>query len=337
MSFANEVKKEICRRDVAARHCILAEAASIFMNYGQIDRKNNRSNTRQGQSDGMDDRFHTENQKICLRMETDQYLAAERFRYLIEKAFGSRIQITVRTGHMGSRSRYLLRISDSREVQRILEALKLEHVSGKLCEQDLAVNEILLMSGCCRRAFLAGTFLCCGTMSTPEKNYHLEFVCNGPRQAEQLASIMSFFELEPKIVQRKNNQIVYIKEGRQVADMLNVMQATLSLLEYENIRIKREIRGNINRKVNCEAANISKTVAAAMDQIHDIELISSTVGLNSLSPELYETARMRLQYPDIALRELGAMMNPPVGKSGMNHRFHKLRQMAEEIRANTEE
>lgn len=337
MSFSNEVKKEICRRDVGARHCLLAEAAAIFIHYGQISRERSLVDMGQEQSVREADHFHKENQVVCLSLETDQYLAAERFRYLIEKAFGCQMQVTVRTGSMGSRSRYLLRLSESSRAQRIVEALKLEDADGRLGEQDLPVNEILLMSGCCRRAFLAGMFLCCGTMSTPEKNYHLEFVCSGLRQAEQLASIMSFFELEPKIVQRKNNQIVYIKEGRQVADMLNVMQATLSLLEYENIRIKREIRGNINRKVNCEAANISKTVTAAMDQIHDIELIRSTVGLGSLSPELYETAQMRLQYPDIALRELGAMMNPPVGKSGMNHRFHKLRQMAEEIRANTEE
>ena len=319
MSFANEVKKEICSRSAGARHCVLAEAVSIFINYGWIGREGDR------------------NQGICLKLETDQYLAAERFYELIEKAFGCRMQVAVRTGHMGGRSRYLLRLSDRREVQRILEALKLEGAYGRLWEQDIVVNEVLLMSVCCRRAFLAGAFLCCGTMSTPEKNYHLEFVCSGFRRAKQLALIMRFFELEPKIVQRKNNQIVYIKEGRQVADMLNVIEATVSLLEYENIRIKREIRGNINRKVNCEAANISKTVAAAMDQIHDIELIRDTVGLGSLPPELYETAQTRLQYPDIALRELGAMMNPPVGKSGMNHRFHKLRKMAEEIRANTEE
>lgn len=323
MSFANEVKKEICGRNVGARHCLLAETAAIFINCGQIDKEK--------------DHFNIENFAVCLKVVTDQYLVAERFQYLIQEAFGYQMQITVQAGHGSGRSRYLLSLSDGKETQRVLEALKLESVQGKLYEQDLAVNEVLLMSSCCRRAFLAGTFLCRGTMSTPEKNYHLEFVCNGSRQAEQLAAIMSFFELDPRIVQRKNNQIVYIKEGRQVADMLNVMQATLSLLEYENIRIKREIRGNVNRKVNCEAANISKTVAAAMDQIHDIELIRDTVGLNSLSPELCETAMMRLEHPDIALRELGAMMNPPVGKSGMNHRFHKLKQMAEDIRANMEE
>lgn len=315
MSFANEVKKEICRRNSGARHCLLAETAAILLNTGRVNR----------------------NSAVCLEMETDQYLIAERFRFLVEEAFGYRVQIIVRAHYSGTRKKYLLRLQGKTEVLRILQALKLEQAEGKLYEQDLPVNEVLIMSSCCRRAFLAGMFLCCGTMSTPEKNYHLEFVCNGSERAGQLASLMSFFELEPRIVRRKNNQIVYIKEGRQVADMLNVMQATVSLLEYENIRIKREIRGNINRKVNCEAANISKTVAAALDQIHDIELIRDTVGLSSLPSELYETAVMRLQYTDIALRELGAMMNPPVGKSGMNHRFHKLKQMADEIRANKEE
>lgn len=319
MSFASEVKKEICQRSPGARHCILAETAAILINTGCVNR------------DKKDEK------KVCLEIVTDQYLAAERFRFLVEEAFGCRMQVTVRSRQPGNRSRYLLRLEDHAAVVRMLQAWKLDHAAGKLYEQDLSVNEVLLMSSCCRRAFLGGMFLCCGTMSTPEKNYHLEFVCTGPERAGQLASLMSFFELEPRIVRRKNNQIVYIKEGRQVADMLNIMQATVSLLEYENIRIKREIRGNINRKVNCEAANISKTVAAAMDQIHDIILIRDTVGLSSLPSELYETALMRLKYTDIALRELGAMMNPPVGKSGMNHRFHKLKQMADEIRANKEE
>ncbi|MDO5410501.1 MAG: DNA-binding protein WhiA [Lachnospiraceae bacterium] len=316
MSFANEVKKEICQRDFGPRHCLLAEAAAIFLNYGQIE---------------------TEDTGICLKLKTDQYLAVKRFRQLILNAFGYRMQIHVKAEHTGKHRKYLLCLPGETQVSRVLQALKLEQTSGKLCEQDLAVNEMLLMSGCCKRAFLCGMFLGCGTMSTPEKNYHLEFVCNGPILAAQLAAAMHFFELEPKIVQRKNNQVVYIKEGRQVADMLKVMKATVSLLEYENIRIKREIRGNINRKVNCEAANISKTVAAAVEQIHDIELIRDTIGLNSLSSELCETALMRLQYTDIALRELGAMMNPPVGKSGMNHRFHKLKQMADEIRTSMEE
>lgn len=314
MSFANEVKKEICRRTSGARHCLLAEAAAVFLKCGWLEQEDSR---------------------VCLCLETDQYLAAERFFYLIKEAFGCRMQICVRVRHTGNHRKYLLRLEQQQEVTRILQALKLEHQQGKLYEQDLAVNETLVMSSCCKRAFLAGAFLCCGTMSTPEKHYHLEFVCSGLKQARQLASFMSFFSLEPKIIQRKINYIVYIKEGRQVADMLNIMQATLSLLEYENIRIKREIRGNVNRKVNCEAANITKTVAAAMEQIRDIELIRDTAGLHSLSPELYETAIMRLQYPDTALRELGAMMNPPVGKSGMNHRFHKLKKLAEELRCET--
>ena len=316
MSFANEVKKEIARIEVSSRHCLLAESAAIFLGCGQVTEETGR---------------------VCLKLETDQYLVAKRFFYLIEEAFACRMQIIVRIRHCASHKRYELLLYGREQIERMLQAWKCTSASIPCDERDPVLSQVLLMSTCCRRAFLRGMFLVCGTMSTPEKNYHLEFVCNGPAQAGQLVSLMKFFSLEPKTVWRKGNQIVYIKEGRQVADMLNILQATVSLLEYENIRIKREIRGNINRKVNCEAANISKTVAAAMDQIRDIELIEQTVGLNSLSPELFETARMRLQYTDMALRELGAMMNPPVGKSGMNHRFHKLKKMADEIRANKEE
>lgn len=313
MSFANDVKQEICSRKPGAPHCRLAEAAAILINNGEL------TETESG---------------ICLEIGTDRYLTAVRMKQLLEQAFCCRIQVAVRAGHRVNRKRYLLRVADSQAVSRILKELKLEDASGKLFEQDIPADEALLKKSCCRRAFLAASFLCCGTMSTPEKNYHLEYVLGGSRRAEQLAALMVSFDLEPRMVCRKKNDIVYIKEGRQVSDMLNIMQATVSLLEYENIRIKREIRGNVNRKVNCEAANINKTVAAAMSQIRDIELIRDRIGLESLSKELYDTACMRLEHPDIALGALGLMMDPPVGKSGMNHRFQKLKKLAEEIEQN---
>lgn len=310
MSFANDVKQEICSRKPGAPHCRLAEAAAILVNNGSL--------TATGSG-------------VSLEIGTDRYLTAVRMRQLLEQTFHCRMQVAVRAGHKVTRKRYLLRLSDPQIVDRILKALKLEGASGKLFEQDIPADQTLLKHNCCRRAFLAGSFLCCGTMSTPEKHYHLEYVLSGSRRAEQLAELMASFDLAPGVVCRKKNYIVYIKEGRQVSDMLNIMQATVSLLEYENIRIKREIRGNVNRKVNCEAANINKTVAAAVNQIRDIELIRDTVGLESLAKELYDTARMRLEHPDAALGALGALMDPPVGKSGMNHRFQKLKKLAEEI------
>ena len=200
---------------------------------------------------------------------------------------------------------------------------------------DSVADESLFDDTCCIKAFIAGTFLSCGTMSSPVKQYHIELVCDGKAQAEQLCSLLRSFDLEPKINHRRDYHVVYMKDGGQVSDMLRIMEAHSSLLSFENVRIEREIRGQINRQVNCEAANISKTIAAAMDQISDIELIQANMGLDKLPAELYETAS--LANPDFSLKDLGQLFKPAVGKSGMNHRFQKLRQTANEIRAKLEE
>ena len=126
--------------------------------------------------------------------------------------------------------------------------------------------------------------------------------------------------------------MVYIKEGDQIVNMLNVMEAHLALMELENIRIVKEMRGNVNRQVNCETANINKTVSAAMKQISDIEYIRDTIGFESLPAGLAEIARVRLEKPEATLKELGEYLEPPVGKSGVNHRLRKLCEMAERLK-----
>ena len=131
---------------------------------------------------------------------------------------------------------------------------------------------------------------------------------------------------------RKRYYVVYIKEGNQIVDMLNVIEAHLSLMEFENIRILKEMRGNVNRQVNCETANINKTVSAAVKQINDIVYIRDTIGFESLPAGLSEIARVRLEKPEATLKELGEYLEPPVGKSGVNHRLRKLCDLAESLR-----
>ena len=143
------------------------------------------------------------------------------------------------------------------------------------------------------------------------------------------------FSVDAKIVQRKKSHVVYVKEGAQIVDMLAVMEANVALMDLENIRILKEMRNTVNRKVNCEAANINKTVNAAVRQVEDIQLISKTIGFES--DALAQVARLRLKYPDATLKELGMMLNPQVGKSGVNHRLRKLSEIADELRENKEE
>lgn len=218
-------------------------------------------------------------------------------------------------------------------VTRILTTLK-------WCKEDcfsLPLDEqradgLLVQNVCCKRAFIRGAFLASGSMSDPNKFYHFEIVCRTKEQAKQLQQLMNGFETDAKIVERKGHYVVYLKEGSQIVDMLNVMEAYVSLMNLENVRIIKEMRNSVNRKVNCETANISKTVNAAVKQLEDIEFIRSKMGLDQLPQNLREIALLRLEYPEAALKELGNYLTPPVGKSGVNHRLRKLAEIADDLR-----
>mgnify|MGYP003292791549 FL=1 len=205
-------------------------------------------------------------------------------------------------------------------------------ITGNLFHEDLSVKNSYLQNACCKRAFIRGAFLTSGSMSDPEKAYHFEIVCNREDRAEQLRDIMNSFGMEAKIVSRKRSYVVYLKEGEQIVDILNIMEAPVALMNLENIRILKEMRNSVNRQVNCETANIHKTVSAAVKQIEDIEYLREKVGLEHLPLSLREMAYVRLEHPDAPLKELGTYLVPAVGKSGVNHRLRKLGIMAEDLR-----
>mgnify|MGYP000139196472 FL=1 len=191
----------------------------------------------------------------------------------------------------------------------------------------------LLKQACCRRAFIRGAFLSCGSISDPTKGYHLEFVCNNRTQAEQLQEIIGQFDIEAKIVCRKKYFVVYVKEGAGIVELLNIMEAHVALMNLENLRILKEMRNSINRRVNCEAANIQKTVQASTRQVENIIYLRDYYGFSRLPDNLREMAEVRLAYPEAALKELGEYLSPPVGKSGVNHRLRKLSELAEKLRS----
>jgi len=195
-----------------------------------------------------------------------------------------------------------------------------------------AIQSLYLEKTCCKRAFLRGAFMASGSMSDPNKAYHFEIVCRSPEQAARLQELMREFEVESKIIERKNYFVVYLKDGSQIVDMLNIMEAYVSLMNLENVRIVKEMRNSVNRQVNCETANISKTVNAAVKQITDIELIRDAVGLDALPLPLREMAQIRLEHPEAPLKDLGQYLDPPVGKSGINHRLRKITAFADTLR-----
>lgn len=191
---------------------------------------------------------------------------------------------------------------------------------------------------CCKRAFLRGAFLSAGTISDPEKEYRFDIVCSLEKDARFLKQLLSEFYISARITKRRERFVLYLKEAEQISDALNVMEAHKAMMRFENVRIMKEMRGSVNRQVNCETANINKAVSAAMRQIDDIRLIEEKIGLDKLDEKLASAARVRIANPDATLEEIGSLMSPALSKSAVNHRMRKISQIAEPLRkANREE
>jgi DNA-binding protein WhiA len=190
---------------------------------------------------------------------------------------------------------------------------------------------IALEKRCCQKAYLRGAFLGGGSVNDPEGTYHLEMITRDPVHSQTICEVMSFFDLSPRISERKQYHVVYLKESDQIVQFLNVAGAHRALLEFESTRVVKDMRNRVNRLVNCETANLSKTVDTGVRQVEMIRLLEEKMGLEKLPLPLREIARLRLEFPDASLRELGQMLDPPIGKSGANHRLRKLEEMAKEL------
>ena len=228
---------------------------------------------------------------------------------------------------------YIVAVMNSSGARALLEAAHVLY-NDEMGNTNIysGIHSAIVENECCKRAYLRATFLGGGYISDPEKNYHLEIVTHDLQYAQALSILMAHFDINAKIVERKGNHVLYFKEGENIAHFLNIIGAHQALLELENIRVRKDMRNNINRIVNCETANLSKTVNAAIRQIENIEYIRQSIGLNRLPPQLREIAELRLEYRDASLKELGSMLVPPIGKSGVNHRLRKLDEIADALR-----
>ena len=223
-------------------------------------------------------------------------------------------------------------ITEEMGVRELLSLTGIFKEENGVMALNYGIGEELTKTDDLKRAYIRGAFLGGGSISNPEKTYHLEFVTHSLEYAEDLSKLINQYGLASKVIQRKSSYIIYIKEGEQIVDLLNIIGAHTSLLELENIRIMKVMRINVIRLVNCETANLSKTVNAAVRQVESIRLIEKELGLGRLPRNLREVAELRLKYPDESLKDLGEMLNPPVGKSGVNHRLRKIEKIAEELR-----
>ncbi len=315
MSFSSEVKEELLGRVGSSRHCQLAEIAAIIEAAGYIEKG--------------------ENGRVTLFLQDDNALAIRKFFTLLKKAFniGTSILEDVADIKVGGRV-YRPAITDSEVLRSVLGAVRMIDDEGAIRDLQNGVSPMVTRNSCCRRAFIRDSFMCLGSISDPNKGYHLEFVCDRENQALALKEMIESFDIEARIVTRKKYFVLYIKEGAEIVDLLNIMEAHVSLMKLENLRIVKEMRNSINRRVNCEVANITKTVNAASKQIEDITYIKDHYGFDNLQKGLREMAEIRLENPDATLQELGQLLDPPVGKSGVNHRLRKLSDLADKIRGN---
>ena len=293
MSFSGNIKKELERINVGSRHCQLAELAAIYDFCGRDQR----------------------DVKDSMVISSENELAVRKFFTLLKKTFNMYKDYRDESpAYSKSGASYRLEITDTEEAEKIRSAIRVTTDT---------------MRSCCRRAYIRGAFLAAGSVSDPEKSYHFEIVCQDERKAHFLAEILESFEIEAKIIPRKKYYVLYVKDGTRIVETLNVMGAHVALMDFENMRILKEMRNSVNRKVNCETANIGKTVTAAQRQIDDIKRLMESDSYDDLSPALKEMAQLRVQHPEASLKELGEMSVPALGKSGVNHRLRKLSQIAQ--------
>lgn len=328
MSFSTQVKEEISRHTSTSRHCQIAELLALVLAVGEVELQ-----------DG----------QRTLILKSEQELVANKLITLMDRLFGEEITVQRHVKYM--------EIHQPDMLNRLLQTIKLSDYVDYLEEDWLDEEELsdieetvtyvssrgvslqncrfprqVVQKECCKKAFIRGFFLAAGSVNDPNKAYHFEIVVQSRELAEVICSIIRSFSLDAKIVKRKKYYVVYLKEGSMIVDILNVMEAYVGLMDMENVRILKDMRNDINRRVNCETANIRKTVDAARRQIEDIAYIEQTKGLRYLNDSLRELAQLRLEEPDANLSELGKMLNPPVSKSGVNHRLRKISNIAKALR-----
>lgn len=316
ITFSASVKQELLSHSAKKRNGLLAELAVYISFFGRI------IDTPHG---------------VRIYLETENEYVAKRYSILLKRLFN----VVPEVGFMRFRSNdnleggsvlYGVVVKNSKDAGIIYYSLhNIETDSfGRLTHPF--VHAELIKDTISKRAFIRGAFMSAGTISNPNKSYHFEISTGEKMLAELINKVIGQFNVASKIIKRKNSYVVYIKEADLISDMLNIMDAHSSMMEFENIRILHNIANQINRQTNCDVANSQKTVSAATKQVEDILLIQKHKTFASLPDNLKELALLRLEHRETPLKDLGELLDPPIGKSGVNHRMRKLAQIADDLR-----
>ena len=298
MSFSTEVKNELCRVSMQRACCTRAEVYGALLHASVFSHKE-------------------------IRLSAENMTVVRRLQALLQRAFF----VECEPQKAGRKQQLVL--TEPAQIGRVFDAL------GYDCKSHITyhINRNLLEEDCCIASFLRGAFLMGGTVAGPDKKSHLELKTTHQSLSGEETSLMLDLGLSPKQARRGSAYLLYFKDGASAEDFLTRIGAPHAAMELMQAKVEKNLRNTINRQVNCETANISKTVNAAVRQIEDIEYIRAKKGLESLPDNLKEIALLRLEYPDVSLKELGTYLDPPVGKSGVNHRLRRITEIAAEMGA----
>ncbi|WP_062354334.1 DNA-binding protein WhiA [Bacillus kwashiorkori] len=308
MSFASDIKKELTNLEVKDC-CSKAELSALIRMNGSIAFSNKR---------------------LVVDIQTENAAIARRIYTLLKSNYEVIVELFVRKKmRLKKNNVYIVRMASNGE--KILKDL---HILKEGFEFNHQISPALIQKKCCSRAYLRGAFLAGGSVNNPEtSSYHLEIFSLYAEHSESLSQLMNTFSLNSRTLERKKGYITYLKEAEKIADFLSIIGAHSALLRFEDVRIVRDMRNSVNRLVNCETANLNKTIGAAIRQVENIKFIDQIIGLESLPEKLREIAVLRVENQDVTLKELGELVSGGISKSGINHRLRKLDEIADKLRA----
>lgn len=313
MSFSIETKNELSRTEPEKKCCQLSEIAGFIRVCGSISLAGGG--------------------KFKIIITTDNAAVARHYKKLIKEYFQVETALVIGEGNnLNKGYRYKLTITPEQKSEQILRETGILLVrEGNNFISD-GIYDDLIKSKCCKKAYLRGMFMASGSVTDPEKGYHLEIVCNSERLAKDLKKMInSYDDLQAKVIPRKNHYVVYMKNSAYIRDTLAIMGANTHVLKYDDVLIKKSMVNETVRITNCDNANTDRTLDASEKQVANIKKIESVRGLDSLPDKLREVALLRLEHPEASLTQLGEMTDPPLKKSGINNRFKKIEEIAKNL------
>ncbi|WP_027340148.1 DNA-binding protein WhiA [Halonatronum saccharophilum] len=309
MSFADDVKNEVARKSYSRDCCRLAELASLIKLNGSLK---------------------IINRNLALKLKCQNAAVARRIYKLLKDQFNFFTEIVVRKKmYLDKGNYYIIKVPPQKGVKELLLNCGLIYEGYSL---NYRVKEEFKKKRCCRKAYLRGLFLGGASVNHPDHSYHFELLVNNYDYAQDLKELFSYFDVDIKYIKKEGGYLLYLKRADDITRVLNIIGAHSSLLKFENTRVYKEVRNRVNRLVNCETANLNKTVTAAQKQLEDIELIDTYKGIEKLAPSLREISILRKENPYASIKELGELLDPPLSKSGVSNRLRRIKKIAKEIR-----